>query len=110
MGICTAVVKQLRAIVGRKHVLDSQEDLLCYSFDGTFAEFMPDLVVEPGCTEEVSAILKLANEHEIPIIARGMGSGLAAGTHRASPQPDECDPGDRSAEHDRHRGGRGHHS
>jgi glycolate oxidase len=80
MAICTAVVKQLRAIVGRKHVLDSQEDLLCYSFDGTFAEFMPDLVVEPGCTEEVSAILKLANEHQIPIIARGMGSGLAAGT------------------------------
>ncbi len=80
MAICTAVVKQLRAIVGRKYVLDSREDLLCYSFDGTFAEFMPDLVVEPGSTEEVSAILKLANEHEIPIIARGMGSGLAAGT------------------------------
>lgn len=80
MVICTAVVKQLRAIVGRKYVLDSQEDLLCYSFDGTFAEFMPDLVVEPGSTEEVSAILQLANEHEIPIIARGMGSGLAAGT------------------------------
>ena len=71
MKIEAAIVKELEAIVGKRYVLSSQEDLLCYSFDGTFAEFMPDLVVEPGSTEEVSAILKLANEHEIPIIARG---------------------------------------
>ena len=80
MNIEPAIIKQLEAIVGKRYVLSSQEDLLCYSFDGTFAEFMPDLVVEPGSTEEVSAVLKLANEHEIPIIARGMASGLAAGT------------------------------
>ncbi len=80
MTIDPQIVKSLQAIVGRKHVLTSQEDLLCYSFDGTFAEFMPDLVVEPRSTEEVSAILQLAYAHEIPVIARGMGSGLAAGT------------------------------
>lgn len=80
MNIDPAVVKRFEAIVGKRYVLSSQEDLLCYSFDGTFAEFMPDLVVEPGSTEEVSAIMALAYEHEIPVIARGMGSGLAAGT------------------------------
>ncbi len=80
MNIDPALVKRIEGIVGKRYVLSSQEDLLCYSFDGTFAEFMPDLVVEPGSTEEVSAIMKLAYEHEIPVIARGMASGLAAGT------------------------------
>lgn len=80
MNIDPVVIKQLEALVGKRYVLSTQEDLLCYSFDGTFAEFMPDLVVEPNSTQEVSAILKLANEHRIPVIARGMASGLAAGT------------------------------
>jgi glycolate oxidase len=80
MNIDPALVKTIEGIVGKRYVLSSQEDLLCYSFDGTFAEFMPDLVVEPGTTEEVSALMKLAYEHEIPAIARGMASGLAAGT------------------------------
>lgn len=80
MNIEPAIIKELEAIVGKRFVLSTQEDLLCYSFDGTFAEFMPDLVVEPNSTQEVSAILKLANDHQIPVIARGMASGLAAGT------------------------------
>ena len=80
MAIDALIIKKLQAIVGKRFVLTTPEDLLCYSFDSTFAEFMPDLVVEPSSTDEVSAIMKLANEHEIPVIARGMGSGLAAGT------------------------------
>ncbi|MBN1314273.1 MAG: FAD-binding protein [Anaerolineales bacterium] len=80
MPIDPIIKKQLEEIVGKKYVLESQEDLLCYSFDGTFAEFMPDLVVEPKSTQEVSDIMKLVNENRIPVIARGMGSGLAAGT------------------------------
>jgi len=80
MNIDPVIVKQMQEIVGKKYVLTTPEDLLCYSFDGTFAEFMPDLVVEPNSTQEVSAIMQVANEYEIPVIARGMGSGLAAGT------------------------------
>jgi glycolate oxidase len=80
MKLDPGIIKQLEAIVGKRFVLTTPEDLLCYSFDGTFAEFMPDLVVEPGSTDEVSAIMRLAYEYEIPVIARGMGSGLAAGT------------------------------
>ena len=39
--IDSAIIHELETIVGKKYVLTSQEDLLCYSFDGTFAEFMP---------------------------------------------------------------------
>jgi glycolate oxidase len=80
MKIEPALIEQFQAIVGKKHVLSSREDLLCYSFDGTFAEFAPDLVVEPADTEQVAAVIRLAHEHAVPVIARGMGSGLAAGT------------------------------
>jgi glycolate oxidase len=67
-------------VVGKKHVLCTPEDLAVYSYDGTFAEGSPDVVVLPATTEEVSQLVKLASEARIPIVPRGMGSGLAAGS------------------------------
>jgi glycolate oxidase len=71
---------ELVEIVGQEHILTSPEDLICYSYDGTFAEELPDAVISPASTKEVSAILKVAHREAIPVIARGMASGLAAGT------------------------------
>jgi glycolate oxidase len=73
-------IDQLVGVVGRKHVLCTPEDLAVYSYDGTFAEGSPDVVVLPATTEEVSLVVKLAAEARIPIVPRGMGSGLAAGS------------------------------
>jgi glycolate oxidase len=73
-------IEQLVSIVGKKHVLHTAEDLAVYSYDGTFAEGLPEVVVLPATTEEVSQVVKLAAEARVPIIARGMGSGLAAGS------------------------------
>ena len=74
------VINQLLRIVGKGHVLWSPEDLAAYSYDGTFAEFRPGLVVLPGTTAEVSEVVKVAAAERIPIVTRGMGSGLAAGS------------------------------
>lgn len=73
-------IEQLIEIVGKKHVLYTPEDLAVYSYDGTFAEGLPEVVVLPASTEEVSRVVKLASEARVPIVARGMGSGLAAGS------------------------------
>jgi glycolate oxidase len=73
-------IEQLIAVVGKKHVLCTPEDLAVYSYDGTFAEGSPEVVVLPATTEEVSQVVKLAAEARVPIVARGMGSGLAAGS------------------------------
>jgi glycolate oxidase len=73
-------ISQLVQIVGKDHVLQTPEDLAVYSYDGTFAECKPDLVVLPGSTEEVSRVVAWAAAARVPIIARGMGSGLAAGS------------------------------
>jgi glycolate oxidase len=72
------ILKQLQSIVGKKHVLTQPEDLVAYSYDGTFAERRPDVVVRPDSTEQVSEVMKVAWREEIPVVARGMASGLAA--------------------------------
>lgn len=61
-------------------MLFTPEDLAAYSYDGTFAEGRPDVVLLPSSTEQVSQAVRLAAELAIPIIPRGMGSGLAAGS------------------------------
>jgi glycolate oxidase len=72
------ILKELQTIVGKKHVLTAPEDLVAYSYDGTFAEQRPDLVVRPDSTEQVSAVMQVAWRQEIPVVPRGMASGLAA--------------------------------
>jgi glycolate oxidase len=76
----TQLTERLIRIAGKEYVLHTPEDLAVYSYDGTFAEGLPDVVVLPATTEQVSQIVKLAAELRTPIVPRGMGSGLAAGS------------------------------
>jgi len=76
----TKTIQPLIQIAGKNHVLTSPEDLAVYSYDGTFAECTPELVVLPGSTDEVSQIIAWAAKARVPVITRGMGSGLAAGS------------------------------
>ncbi|MBN1582049.1 MAG: FAD-binding protein [Anaerolineae bacterium] len=80
MTIRENILNKLRDIVGPKHVLSTPEDLICYSYDGTFAEHKPDVVVSPVSTEQVSSVLQVAHQEHIAVIPRGMASGLAAAT------------------------------
>ena len=72
------LIAELEQITGRDGVLHTPEDLAVYSYDGTFEEHRPDVVVLPRSTEQVSQIVKLAARERIPVVTRGMGSGLAA--------------------------------
>jgi len=80
--LITPEIKQrFISIVREKWYLDSPNDLYAYSYDATpIFQAMPDAVIIPHTTQEVSEILKLANEHLIPIIPRGSGTNLAAST------------------------------
>ena len=40
---------------------------------------MPDVVLKPGSTEEISAIMKICSQHHIPVTPRGAGTGLSGG-------------------------------
>ena len=72
--------RELDEIVGASQVLNRPEELLAYECDGlTFHRSMPDLVVLPDSTEQVSRLLKLARRYDMPFIARGSGTGLSGG-------------------------------
>lgn len=76
------VAQALAAICGAAGVALDPEKMEAYSHDETSAEeygHMPEVVVLPRTTEEVAAIVKLANERRIPITPRGAGSGLSGG-------------------------------
>jgi len=76
------IIEELKAIVGRGNVIIDEEKLEAYSHDETDAlEYghCPEAVVLPASTEEVAAIVKLANREIIPVTPRGAGSGLSGG-------------------------------
>ncbi len=75
-----SVLKKLQAIVGEKYLSTAGEDLLCYSYDGTGMEFMPDAVVFPGSAAEICTIMELANQELFPVIPRGAGTGMTGGS------------------------------
>lgn len=74
------ILRELKKIVGEENVLTSPEDLVAYSYDATFLEHRPNAVVLPGSTEEVSEVMKVAYREGLPVVPRGMGSGLAGGS------------------------------
>jgi glycolate oxidase len=81
--VTVGVASSLAAIVGERQVIFSDHDRLePYSKDETAEKSyasMPEVVVKPASTEEVSKIMALASACRIPVTPRGAGSGLSGG-------------------------------
>jgi glycolate oxidase len=74
-------INTLKEIAGADNVLAGKEDLLTYSYDATnIWTHMPELVVLPHTTAQISDIMKLANENRIPVTARGGGTNVSGGS------------------------------
>jgi glycolate oxidase len=75
------VKEKLISIVTKENFDDSKIERLVYSYDATpNFQSMPDAVVSPRNAEEVSQILKICNQYGVPIVPRGSGTNLCAGT------------------------------
>jgi len=72
-------ISQLRSIVDEDELLVKPEECAPYGKDKWFAEAMPDAVVLVNSAQTVSRVMKFANEHRIPITARGAGHGYVGG-------------------------------
>jgi len=78
--ITTAILNRFQEIVGKDQVLADKETLMEYSHDETEKlVYIPEVVIKPSNTEEIAAIMKLCNEHQIPVTPRGAGTGLSGG-------------------------------
>jgi alkyldihydroxyacetonephosphate synthase len=83
------IIRALEAVVGVDRVSTRETDRLVYSVDAYWLPQMwldrghrtpvPDVIVHPGSTTEVAAILKIANGARIPVVPWGGGSGTQGG-------------------------------
>lgn len=79
--ISNEIKLKLCNIVGAENYDDSKVGRLVYSYDATPQfQSLPEAVIAPRNTKEVSEIVKVCNENQIPIVPRGSGTNLCAGT------------------------------
>ena len=80
MALSASFVAELRGALGGDHVVTEMEQLRTYECDGlTGHRAVPELVVLPGSTEEVQAVLRACHRDGVPFVARGAGTGLSGG-------------------------------
>jgi glycolate oxidase len=80
MSLQPEILQKLAIIVGETHVFTDQETRNHYGHDETEDYvFPPSAVVKPANANEVSAILKLANDYKIPTTPIGARTGLSGG-------------------------------
>ncbi|HJV67374.1 MAG TPA: FAD-linked oxidase C-terminal domain-containing protein [Geomonas sp.] len=73
------ILEKLKEIVGAENIATGVQELVCYGYDATQMEFLPDCVVHPDGAEQVSRVLQLANAEGFPVFPRGAGSGFTGG-------------------------------
>jgi len=76
----SAVIKRLQKIAGPGAVLHLPEDLMLYEYDAGIQKGSPRAVVFPTTTEQVSEIMRLANQAGVSVVPRGAGTGLSGGS------------------------------
>jgi glycolate oxidase len=69
----------LIALLGAAHVRTDDETRLAYGTDALKRGRPADVVVWPGSTAEVSAVVKLCAAHRVPVVPRGAGTGYTGG-------------------------------
>jgi glycolate oxidase len=80
ISIIENCVQEFIKILGEPYVLINEEEMQQYDHDETEnLHFIPDVVVKPHTALEVSAVMKICNQHKIPVTPRGAGTGLAGG-------------------------------
>ncbi len=78
--ITIEIINQFKSIIGEKYVLVDQESLDNYSHDETEdLKFLPEVVLKPANTLEISAIMRICNDRLIPVTPRAAGTGLSGG-------------------------------
>jgi glycolate oxidase len=78
-----SIAADLRGLVKASHVVDAPAELRTYAYDASFltqlAPRSPDAVVIAATTEDISAVMRYANQRQVPVTPRGAASGQAAG-------------------------------
>jgi glycolate oxidase len=75
----TELAARLKKILPASEVSAEAGVIKAYAGDKWFASHAPDVVVRPRSAKSISALLKFASRHRIPVTARGAGHGYVGG-------------------------------
>ena len=79
MRVTPAFIQRLNK-VSKDHVIADPERLAVYETDGLTAKKQrPGIVVLPDTISEVQAVMRLCHRFDVPVVARGAGTGLSGG-------------------------------
>ncbi len=80
--VSPAALEALYRAIGKENVITNIEDRVCYSYDATATrqKAIPEVVIKASSTEEVSAVIKVADKYTIPVYPCGARSGLSGGS------------------------------
>ena len=68
------ITSKLIEIVGEENVFDDRVECISYSRDLSVHEGIPDVVVFAHTTEQISAIMRLADQEKAPVTVQGSGT------------------------------------
>jgi len=79
------VIEELIALIGAERVRNHPLDLVVFAKDSGVKRGDVVAAVLPETAQEVAAIVRIARRHDVPIVPRGAGTGLAGGAVPAVP-------------------------
>jgi glycolate oxidase len=77
--IAPDIIASVERIVGVESLRRDEASLIAYGTDGTKRSAPADLVVIPADAQQIAAIARLCNDHRIPLVPRGAGTGYSGG-------------------------------
>ena len=79
MVISENLIIRFKEIAGDDNVFTDKETLKHFAYDATERHFMPDVVITPENTQQISEIIKICNENNIYVTPQGGKTGLSGG-------------------------------
>lgn len=72
-------MEKIRSIIPAERLMVDLAERYSYSFDASFGEYLPEAIAQPQTAEEISGIMRLANELSFPVYPRGAATSLSGG-------------------------------
>ncbi len=74
------LIQSLRPVLGEQGLLTDPADCHSYGYDNSTLQGQPVAVALPESHQAVCSVIQLCNQHRIPVIARGQGTGTTGAT------------------------------
>lgn len=77
--ITKEIIHRIKETIGSDSVIKDPQKVREYGQDAGEHIYSPDLVVDATRTDQIQALLRLANRYHFPVTPRGLGTGVAGG-------------------------------